>query len=600
MTKTKLDLAEIQYGKLSDQQKGIAVGCEEYFLQVEKTRKFWCLQLFDLNSDRVKRLTAPLTLLNIGDLRRLRGKPIRDALKRWSNVNDIVERILIVIDDSGTEAWSVEKEEETAESQFSSDVEFKAKDLLVDPAFFYKLGIVFEYGFMVKKIGRPRFVIGEERNKRLLGLLLIGASKLGMTSIIKVLGDIGTAKDTMLRMWLTLLPMKHVERSYITAASMRYSKAMKEADILYIPDSPELKGEKGRHFRFMRADDGGLISEYATRDLETGEMTTKIVEFPVKGIATTSNAVTGDVALESGMWTLITDGTKTLTKQVKEEKLKLRAGKRPLFPDEELEVWKCAFKMLIDDVPEKMPYIPFAESLISILESETSRSRRDPDKLCDLVSLVAWIRRFQKPLEEQDRANIVDLYFALQIGLDAITQTIGELDKKEQQIFSVVKKAVAEVVTTRYVADETGIPYKTCYRLLEKLIAKGFMLKEKTGGKNVYSTPSGKNPKELLILEGSSEHSPKQLMEFIFKSFDTFSPSHENGEYKKTTFVDPITGQNVTIHPPNHTVEISENNTVYFGEKVRTSNPSKETVSETENKPETLLPFEMRNGKEVD
>ena len=143
---------------------------------------------------------------------------------------------------------------------------------------------------------------------------------------------------------------------------------MKEADILYISDSPELQGEMDRHLRFMRSDDRGLLSEYATRDTETGEMTTEVVEFPVKGIATTSNAVTGDVALESGMWTLRTNGNPALTGQVKEEKLKLRAGKRPLFPRDELDVWKRVLRMLVEEIPGKLPEVPFAEDFQNIGE----------------------------------------------------------------------------------------------------------------------------------------------------------------------------------------------------------------------------------------
>ena len=73
----------------------------------------------------------------------------------------------------------------------------RARELLKDPAFFYKLGKVFEQGFIVPKINKPRFVLGEERNKRLLGLLLIGAAKLGMTSLVKLLGEPGTAKHTI-------------------------------------------------------------------------------------------------------------------------------------------------------------------------------------------------------------------------------------------------------------------------------------------------------------------------------------------------------------------------------------------------------------------
>ena len=188
------------------------------------------------------------------------------------------------------------------------------------------------------KINKPRFVIGEERNKRLLGPLLIGASKLAMTSIIKVLGEPGTAKDTLLRMWLELLPIKSVERSYMTAASLRYSPDMQNADLLFIPDSAR------------------------------------------------------------GMWTLTTNPSPELTREVKKEKLKLRAGERPLISGDDLNLWQAVFKVLVEEEQQEIPLVPYAKQLFDLLESERSESRRDPDKLCDLISLVAWMRRFQKTL----------------------------------------------------------------------------------------------------------------------------------------------------------------------------------------------------------
>jgi len=492
-----------------------------------------------------------------------------------------------------------QENEEPKEEDFDEETESKAQKLLRDPAFFYKLGKVFEHGFVVSKLNKPRFIIGEERNKRLLGPLLIGASKLGMTSLTKLLGEPATAKDTMLRMWLDLLPIKSVERSYFTAAGLRYSEEMKNADLLYIPDSPELKGEMGRQMRFMRADDGGLISEYATRDAETGEMVTKISTLPVKAIATTSNAITGDRALESGMWSLKTNGTEDLTKKVKEEKLRLRAGKRPLFPEDELKVWRYAFKILMsEELPDALPNVPFAEKLIEWLESRRSESRRDPDKFCDLISLIGWTRRFQKSIDERDKTDLVDLYLALQIGLDAITQTISELDEKEQRIFNAVKKGekMKENVTCRYVANETKIPYKTCYRYLDKLIEKGFVNKDKEGGKNIYSVLSEKTPKIFLISEGSNVENPEELMKGILKLSKGFSPSHGGTEI---VLIDPLSGDEVKAdikegEEPEITVEKKEY--LYPYEKVRRSERSEETPSEHENKPKTLLPSET--GKE--
>jgi len=496
---------------------------------------------------------------------------------------------------------------EKEEVKFVGNVEFdretveSAWKLLKDPAFFYLLGKVFERGFIVPKIGKPRFVIGEERNKRLLGLLLIGAAKLRMTSIIKLLGEPGTAKDTMVRMWLQLLNsgLKHIERSYMTAASLRYSKQMEESDLLYIPDSPELWGEAGRHLRFMRADDGGLISEYALKDPETGEMTTKIVEVPVKGVVTTSNVVTGDSALESGMWTLTTNGSPELTKRVKLEKLKLRAGKRELFPEDELKVWECTFHLLLtQDLPSELPNVPFATDLIKLLESERSESRRDPDKLCDLISVIAWVRRFQKPVEKRGEADVVDLYHALQLGLDAITQTLSELDEKEQAIYEAVRKAEEEDVTCRYIADKTGIPYKTCYRFLERLIDKGYLLKDKKKGRNVYSVFSGKEPKELLILKGRSFEKPEQLIKFILESFQSFSLSHQ--DRGGVFLVDPITGQTVRckINDGKAEITVEEKLYPYPYEKVRSSETSLICLSKNKKEREKLLPSEMRNEKE--
>jgi len=483
--------------------------------------------------------------------------------------------------------------EKPKQEDFDEETKSKAKALLCDPAFFYKLGKVFERGFVVSKLRKPRFIIGEERNKRLLGPLLIGASKLGMTSITKLLGDPATAKDTMLRMWLDLLPIKSVERSYFTAAGLRYSQQMKDADLLYIPDTPELRGEMGRQMRFMRADDGGLISEYATRDAETGEMVTKISRLSVKAVATTSNAITGDTALESGMWTLRTNGTEDLTKEVKKEKLTLRAGKRWLFSEDELKVWRCAFKILVsEELPDALPDVPFAEQLIALLESGRSESRRDPDKLCDLISLIAWVRRFGKSKDERDKADLTDLYFALQIGFDAITQTISELDEKEQRIFQAVENG--EYASCRQVADETKIPYKTCYRYLDKLIEKGFVNKDKERGKNFYSILSEKTPKMFLISEGRNVEKPKELMEYVLNSVEGFSLSHEG---TRIVLIDPITGDEVTVNTkegeePSITIENKEYSYPY--EKVRSPKRSENHLSETEKKPKTLLPSKKR------
>jgi hypothetical protein len=477
--------------------------------------------------------------------------------------------------------------------EFDETVQEKAKQLVCDPQFFYKLGAVFEQGFTISKINKPRFVIGEERNKRLLPPLIIGASILNMTSMIKLLGPPGTAKDTLTRMTLDLLPIKSVERSYITAASLRYSQNLKEANLLYIPDSPELKGETGRTLRFMRSDDGGLISEYAKKDPETGEMVTAVCTIPIKGVVTTSNAITGDTALQSGMWTLHTNGTPELTSVVKREKLKMRAGKRRLYPEKELEVWKCAFHILLtQEVPETLPRLPFAEDLFDLLESSRSESRRDPDKLCDLISLVAWMRRFQKCPDVRDVADFIDLYTALQIGWDAIIETISELDPNETKIFGAVKEEGSS--TCRAVVDATKVPYKSCYRYLEKLVDRGFLNKDKEKGKNVYSVLMENTPKTFLCAEGRSYLEPEKQIEHALGSFRNSSLSHQDIE---GSFFDPITGNEIDIIIEENgklEVEIKKLRSIP-ADQGRNLKRGTETVSKQEKSPKNLLPLPMRS-----
>jgi len=489
-------------------------------------------------------------------LKSVAGRDFKKLLKERTGLSDeTIEKTVadFQFKQQTKQSSRTQLEEDTEEKvSFDEETVYRAWQLVKNPLFFWKLGKVFDYGLLVPKLNKIRFVLGEDRNKRLVGPLLVGAAKLNMASITKLLGESGTAKDTIIRMWLVLLPtIKAIERSYFTAAALRYSQSMKNADLLYIPDSPELRGEMGRQLRFMRADDGGLMSEYATKDNETGEMTTKLVELPIKAVVTTSNSITGDPALESGMWTLSTNGSKELTDGVKREKLKLRAGNKTVFPLDELEVWKCAFHILLtEEVPESLPRVPFAESLFEMLESDRSTSRRDPDKLCDLISLIAWFRRFQKEPEERDKADFVDLYTALQIGLDAIMQTMSDLDSKETQVFESVKTGTIGEgslnVTIRYVTDETKIPYGTTRRYLEKLVDKGFLNKDKEGNKNVYSILEKNTEKKLFISVMDRYSTPKQLTEHILGVVKNSPTLHGVGE-QELIFFDPLNGDKITV-----------------------------------------------------
>jgi hypothetical protein len=336
-------------------------------------------------------------------------------------------------------------------------------------------------------------------------------------------------------------------------------------------------------------------------------MTTKVVTLPVKGVVTTSNTIVAGAALLSGMWTLNTNADLELTRQVKEQKLKLRAGRRPLLPEETLKVWQCAFQILLQEEAPATVKVPYADRLISILEGERSESRRDPDRLCDLVALIAWMRRLQKKKELWAEADVGDLFIALQIGLDAISQTIAELNEKEEKVYQAIP--IDAEATCRQVTASTKIPYKTAYRILEALVDKGYLNMEQEKGRNQYGILRKKQPAALLISEGRNAKDPSTLLKLISQSLGTSSPPHEV-DVSELFLVDPLTAERVTIRtdltykvedalPEDLEYASGKNTTASPGEKVRSVETSQNQALNSEQTPKSLLPSEMISGKTV-
>jgi predicted transcriptional regulator len=266
-------------------------------------------------------------------------------------------------------------------------------------------------------------------------------------------------------------------------------------------------------------------------------------------------------------------------------------------------VWRCAFKLLLtEELPENGANIPYAKELITIIGSERSESRRDPDKLCDLISLIAWIRRFQKPKEERGTADLADLYIALQVGLDAIRETMSGLSEKETQILSVLIEANKKAgdgkgVSIRTISEETKIPYKTVYRILEdSLLEKGYATVDKEGNRNFYSSLSEKTNSSFPFSEGRNEISSDSVISFVSGVIRNFSPSHGNTK-AKIFLVDPVTGKSVTFENGSFKVENflpSES-----GEKLRSDKSDINKALNSERGTKTFLPEEKGEEKTV-
>jgi len=462
----------------------------------------------------------------------------------------------------------VEEEEEKVEEkkEYSEDIKQKAWNLVKDPEFFFKFGEALRKGMFMPEINRVRYVIGEEETKLHLAVN-IAAARMDMDTINFVYGNYATVKDTLVKMLFRLIGVRYVSRGYLTAAGFRYSKEINNADVLYLPEA-DLTGEKGRQLRFMRSDDGGFEFEYAYKNKESGLMETEIQKVGIRTIVITTNEVTFDSALESGGWLFQTDDSQELTKEVITEKLRDFVEKREVLTEEEIKVWNCAFDILTqkDDIPEFVK-IPYAPNLWILFDPKRSTSRRSPEKVCELIQKIAILRRYQKPPEYRDVADVIDLFIAMRIGKAAITETVSELTTKERDVYNVVKKLesknkadyiganeedrkkISNGVTVKQIAMELPFPSDTCYRLAESITDKGYFAKSKRGRENEYFIKSElTNHSEVGRTRMQSLKEPKDVLEECVKLvYGNFHLLGFGEGITNTKIIDPITGEELYL-----------------------------------------------------
>jgi len=477
------------------------------------------------------------------------------------------------------------KEEATEKKkEYSKDIKQKAWTLVNNSAFFFDFGKDLKKGMYMPGINRIRYVLGEEETKRHLAVN-IAAAMMDQDTINFVFGGYATVKDTMVKMIFRLTGVRYVRRGYLTAAGLRYSKDIENVDVLYLPEA-DLSGEKGRQMRFMRSDDGGFEFEYAYKSKETGLMETETQKIGIKTIVITTNDVTFDGALESGGWLFQTDDSKELTEEVVPEKLKDYVKKREILSEEEIEVWNCAFDILTQsaDIPDFVK-IPYAPKLGVLFDLKRSESRRSPEKVCELIQKIAILRRYHKPTEYRDVADVADLFIAMRIGKAAISETVSELTRKERDIYDIVKKLevknksdyiqanleerekIPDGVTVKQISMVLPFPSDTCYRLAKSITDKGYFAKGKRGRENEYFIKSElTNPSEVGITRMQSLKEPEEVLAECVKLIygkthlgNSEKGSDEMGEEQSLSecikyikqlgpIVDPITGRTFKIN----------------------------------------------------
>jgi hypothetical protein len=209
---------------------------------------------------------------------------------------------------------------------------------------------------------------------------------------------------------------------------------------------------------------------------------------------------------------------------------------------------------------------------VGLFDLKRSESRRSPEKVCELIQKITILRRYQKPEEYRDRADVIDLFIAMRIGKAAISETVSELTKKEHDVYDTVKELEAKnkadftqanLEEIEKIPDGATVkqismvlipfPSDTCYRLAESITEKGYFARSKRGKENEYFIKSElTNPSEVGINRMQSLKDPKDVlkecMELVYGK-NHLGNSEKGMDYinNNTKIVDPITG--IELYP---------------------------------------------------
>jgi len=434
----ELPLSEVSFTELKGNRKGVMLGEEDFFLEVEKHGKTWKFRLVDMFAGEV--LTSWKGVADLEDLLYAkRTSIVRTKIKqRWSNYKEVLEKILLEIE-SNLEKWEEEKKEEES-VKFSETVEAKIQA---------ELNKILEAENQLEAL-EPHLdnvIVGETENKKAAFVLLTGSKYKDpkKKQIILFKGTEGCGKSTLARELTAAYKVKEVGR--FSAHALDYTN-LEGFDVLLLKELGSMDMEKQgiSTLKFLSADDRGYTVEITVKDENTGKFTTEQHRIPCVTVISTTTRLILDPQFERRAWLFNVDESFEQTKRV----LKWKA-ERKRQEDEKIlgvreitdyEFSREVLKRFIQQLKPQKVIIPFRETLNEVLETNVSRIRGDIDKLHTFIELYALfnLKRLQKLKENVYAVTPEVCIEGLRVILKPLTNMLAKVDERTKTILKVLKE----------------------------------------------------------------------------------------------------------------------------------------------------------------
>jgi predicted transcriptional regulator len=426
---------------------------------------------------------------------------------------------------------------------FWSNIPETQKTLLSDPELLYKI-----------KCELDRSITGEDKNKLLLYLVCassytktLGNSKWNLSAII-------TGSSSAGKSWLLNNVAKYFKNveDYTRLTGAAPDRLAKDFNnkILIVQ---ELRGTESAQSTLRVWISEGKLKLLTTDRDEKGRLITNVLE--TKGsptFVTTCTEAEVDTELLNRIFILSMDESVQQTRNILkfEARLYRELGvENGLEPDEKFVDLPAYIQFVthvlipyIDVLAEKFP-IPKGKEL-------SANPRRDFKKLIFLIGVITWLHQMQRWIVQRGPfvfavSSVADFYMAWRLCEDTLRDTILKLTERHKWVLNCFQEK-GDVLTVRDVAVQTGLSENRARELLNSLVRKGYLLKDKTEKVHKYVL------REKIELDSTIEEFVTSLKRFEENKLREWL---EQENYKilltreSDTLVDPLSGERITYEP---------------------------------------------------
>jgi len=380
------------------------------------------------------------------------------------------------------------------------------------------------------------FIAGEDHNKQLLFLLILGNYHPKLMSFVLYRGDSSAGKNYVVQNVLQFFPKGDVYTfDSATAVALNYDDDLDGVKTLYLRELME-KNSMVDLLKSLYNEDGKIHKE-TVKDKETKEHIVKTHVIERMGIITTFSFEGIQIDVINRSWVLNPDQTPKQTKKILNHHLSVEANLIEHDISKNKKLSECFFiSQCIKCLDFNFDiYIPYVQKLESLFPVQFLNVRRDFNKLLMLIKILAlWNQKNRDCFDIGKKryliANYTDLKMALEISEDLFINLVMHIDDikrgildfmeaielKDVEAYNPESKSREPTVTeeNKYytitevfeeLRDEYGVSRKTILRKMNDLFYEGYLLREKQGSAYKFHKLRNYNIIESLELNNLKE-----------------------------------------------------------------------------------------------